>query len=111
MRINVALPQSIGVTVVEERSPKLSAFLKEQGIELEPLRWGGDITCLGDKPVLVRFTANESGREQSLAKFCEKHGHLVFFGDELLLPNGRWGGTDDLLAAAQGFVERARAAN
>jgi len=90
MRVKVFLfPEYIHLDRVEFGSPTLWQILKEQGIELEEMRWGGTLDSLPkDEPVLVRGSSMMACSWKELAHHCRKPGHFVFYDDQLVQHNG-----------------------
>ncbi len=70
-------------------SDSLFQLFEERGIEIEHVNWDGKIDSLPtNENVLVRPSSKLTFSWESLAEFCEAHGHLCFYDGLLVTSNG-----------------------
>jgi hypothetical protein len=104
-------PGYVSLGSAEEYSPKLFELLRSKGVSLEAPDWNGSIESLPtDERVIVRASTILQYRWKTLAEACQRLGHLVFYDDLLVLPNGDHS-REQLLPAAEQFLSETMAAH
>jgi hypothetical protein len=107
MKVGVCLyPSYVNLVSLRGLSHKMCEFLDEQGVELEEGHWSGRIESIPtDHAVMVRGSTIMPCDFGVLARRCVTHGHLVFCGNSLVLPNGMRS-EEKLIPAIQVFLDR-----
>lgn len=87
-------------------SPKLFRYLeKERGVKCEWHPWHGTLDSLPKKPAMVRASSMMKCTYDELAARCAELGHLCFYDDRIILPNGEWIGGDQMIKEAKKFLD------
>ena len=95
-------------------SPKFFNLLNAEGVAIIKEEWYGRIEngmivangLVGSDPVIVRSSTQLICSDKKLAEWAAHGGHLVYYDDRLLRPDGSWGSTKDLLEAAKAFIQK-----
>jgi len=86
-------PSYVGLVSAEMFSPGLFQFFRDQGLQLEDARWDGTLASLPqNEPSIIRASSQMKCSSIDLARCCAEHGHIVFYDDRVLLPDGNYDG-------------------
>lgn len=90
-----------------KHSRLLTAFLKKKGVAYTEEKWDGCLTSLPQEPALVRASTHLSFPWEVLVIRCQDPGHVVFYDDLLVGPDGRdEGHFKDLLIKVKELLAR-----
>lgn len=114
MKIKILLyPAYVEVESLQNTSPVLYRFLKENGVELEGVEWNGRLDTLPPRGehMLVRASSKLPYGTwwDQLGSRCLQLGHLCFYDDQFVSMDGLESqrGSKCLIEEAAKFLERA----
>lgn len=98
-------PHYVSLTSAARFSPQLFLFFVQQGVGLKEAPWNGDLDSLPSEPSVIRASSMMDCSLQELGQKCAELGHLCFYDDKLVLPNGDTV-REGLIEAARKFIEK-----
>lgn len=107
-------PHYTTLAMAENYSPNLFECLERLQVHIIQKHWYGDIrngVLLGhnlpkDEPFIVRSSSEIHCNIGELAQWAHTGGHLVYYNDFYLLPNGNWADAVELVKATIRFVKK-----
>jgi hypothetical protein len=109
-------PAQVSLRTAQKYSPLFFKLLEQEQVEIISCHWHGKIEngilietkVPKDESVIVRSSSQMICDDKALAEWAEAGGHLVFYDDMLLRPDGSWGSTKNLLEATGSFLKKVR---
>jgi hypothetical protein len=101
-------PRFVSLSLAAHFSPKFFSFLESQGLQLEVEHWGGNLVSLPTTPSIIQASGVMNCYWSELGKKCAELGHLCFFSDGLVKPNGEYT-KYGLIEAAKKFLGNQKA--
>lgn len=98
-------PGYVSLSSCRVRSPRFFTYLKEKGVELEELNWGGDLDSFPKTPSIIRGSTMMDCNWRSFARKCQELGHFPFYDDQFIMPDGSFS-REVLIPELEKFLEK-----
>lgn len=99
-------PDYVSISSAFSRSKGFAGFLLENNITAKRKSWHGTLASLPKTPSIIRASKMMECNWIEFGQKCAELGHVCFYDDQLILPNGGKANSTELINAVKEFLKK-----